>query len=416
MAVRTTLRENISIALQSIAGNRLRASLTSIIIAIGIMALVGILTAIEGIKASVNDAFSDLGANSFTVQNTNDGLNFGNGGHRKVYPPITYDQAERFKQQMSKFPVTTTVDLFLTGTAVVKYQDQKTNPNIYFTGSDENYFINTGHKLAFGRSFSSAELEHGDGVVIIGNEIKKRLFKKNEDPLNKYIFIGKSRFRIIGIVQPKGGSSGFGPGDKFCVIPVLKAKQIDSVANPSFTATVKTLSPETLDATLGEATSIFRNVRGLNVVNKDNFEFSRSDSIQQQLSGQMAGMTAGGLTISIITLLGAAIGLMNIMLVSVKERTREIGVRKAIGATPSIIRKQFLIEAIVICIMGGIGGIILGIAAGNIIAVSISGTFAVPWFWLIFALVTCTIIGIISGFYPAQKASRLDPVEALRYE
>jgi len=415
MAVRTSLRENISIALQSIAGNRLRASLTSIIIAIGIMALVGILTAIEGIKASVNNAFSDLGANSFTVQNTNDDLSFGNGGHRKVYPPITYTQAERFKEGMSKFPVTITVDLFITGTAVAKYQNQKTNPNIYFTGSDENYFINTGHKLAFGRAFSTAELEHGENVVVIGNEIRKRLFK-SEDPLNKFIFVGKDRFRIIGIVQPKGGSSGFGPGDKFCVIPVLKAKQIDSIAHPTFTATVKTSSPETLDATLGEATSIFRNIRGLNVVNKNNFDFSRSDSIQQQLSSQMAGMTAGGVAISLITLLGAAIGLMNIMMVSVKERTREIGVRKAIGATPAIIRKQFLIEAIVICLMGGIGGIILGIAAGNIIAVSISGSFAIPWGGMLGAIIACTIIGIVSGFYPAQKASSLDPVEALRYE
>jgi putative ABC transport system permease protein len=415
MAVKTSLRENISIALQSIAGNRLRASLTSIIIAIGIMALVGILTAIEGIKASVNDAFSDLGANSFTVQNTNQGLNFGNGGHRKVYPPITYAQAVRFKQEMSRLPVTTTVELTITGTAVVKYQNQKTNPNIYFSGSDENYFINTGHKLAFGRGFSSAELEHGEGVVIIGNEIRKRLFK-SEDPLNKYIFIGKSRFRIIGIVQAKGSSGGFGPGDKFCVIPVAKAKQVDSVANPSFTATVKTTSPQTLDATLGEATSVFRNVRGLNVVNPDNFEFSRSDSIQQQLSNQMSYMTKGGITISVITLLGAAIALMNIMLVSVRERTREIGVRKAIGATPAIIRKQFLIEAIVICIMGGIGGIILGIAAGNVIAVSVSGSFTIPWEWLLIALAACTIIGILSGFYPAEKASRLDPIEALRYE
>lgn len=415
MAVKTTLRENISIALQSIAGNRLRASLTSIIIAIGIMALVGILTAIGGLKDHINDAFSDLGANSFTVQNTNDDLNFGNGGHRKVYPPITYAQAQRFKAEMNKYPVTTTVDLFLTGTAVAKYHDQKTNPNIYFTGSDENYFLNTGHKLAFGRTFSSAELEHGDNVVIIGNEIRKRLFK-SEDPMNKFIFVGKDRFRIIGVVQPKG-SSGFGPGDKFCVIPVATAKQIDSISNPSFTATVKTTSPETLDATIGEATAVFRNVRGLNVVNKNNFDFSRSDSIQQQLSGQMAGMTAGGLAISIITLLGAAIGLMNIMLVSVKERTREIGVRKAIGATPAIIRKQFLIEAIMICIMGGIGGIILGILAGNFIAIVIfSASFTVPWEWLGFALAACTVIGIVSGFYPAQKASRLDPVEALRYE
>ncbi|HJP61813.1 MAG TPA: ABC transporter permease [Mucilaginibacter sp.] len=414
MAVKTTLKENISIALQSIAGNRLRASLTSLIIAIGIMALVGILTAIEGVKNFANNTFSELGANSFTIQNTNDGLNFGNNGHRKVYPPITFAQAQHFKEGMTKLPVTVSVDLTITGTAVCKYGNQKTNPNIYFTGSDENYLNNSGRKLAFGRNFSAAELQRGEGVVIIGDEIKKKLFK-NEDPINKYMFIGKNRFHIIGIVVAKG-SSGFGAGDKFCVIPVAKAKQVDTVSKPSFTTTVKAQSAAALEASKGEAISLFRNVRGLAVVKENNFEISSSDSIQQELAGQLTGMTAGGVAIGVITLLGASIGLMNIMLVSVTERTREIGVRKAIGATPSIIRSQFLIEAIVICLIGGVVGIILGMAVGNLIAVSISGTFAVPWKWLFAAIVVCTGIGLLSGFYPAQKASRLDPVEALRYE
>lgn len=161
---------------------------------------------------------------------------------------------------------------------------------------------------------------------------------------------------------------------------------------------------------------MFRNVRSLNVANETNFEISRSDSVQQELSSQLAGITAGGFAISIITLIGAAIGLMNIMLVSVTERTREIGVRKAVGATQSVIRKQFLIEAIVICLMGGAAGIVLGMAAGNVIAVQISGTFAIPYGWLVFAVVLCTFIGLISGYYPAKKAAKLDPVEALRYE
>jgi putative ABC transport system permease protein len=207
-----------------------------------------------------------------------------------------------------------------------------------------------------------------------------------------------------------------GGADRICLIPILKAKQIAATANPSFSIAVMVKGPEALDATTGEAISMFRNIRGLNVAAPDNFEIVRSDSIQQQLSGQITGMTIAGFGIGIITLLGAAIGLMNIMLVSVTERTREIGVRKAIGATPAVIRKQFLIEAVVICIIGGIGGMILGMAIGNLIAVSISGKFVIPWIWLLSAFAICTFIGLASGFYPAKKASALDPVEALRYE
>jgi len=414
MAVKTSLSENISIALQSISGNRLRASLTSLIIAIGIMALVGILTSIEGIKSKANDIFGELGANTFSIQNSGNNLNFGNGGHRKVYPPITFAQADRFKRSFN-MPVTTSIDLVLTGTAVVKHGNIKSSPNIYFAGSDENYLLNNGKKLAYGRNFSTSEIEHAEGVVIIGDEIKKKLFK-NEDPINQYIFVGKNRFRIIGIVQSKGSSSGFGPGDKFCVIPVTKAKQLDSISSPSFTVTIKGTSAVNLETVKGEAISVFRNARGLDVSRENNFELSSNESIQQELGSQIAYMTYGGLAIAIITLLGASIGLMNIMLVSVTERTREIGVRKAIGATPSVIRKQFLIEAVLICLMGGIAGIILGIAIGNVIAVSVSGSFTVPWLWLLISVCVCTIIGLLSGFYPAQKASRLDPVEALRYE
>jgi putative ABC transport system permease protein len=413
MAVKTTFRENISIALQSIAGNRLRTALTALIIAIGIMALVGILTAIEGVKQFTNDAFAGLGANSFTIQNRGSGLNFGNGGHRKIYPSIRYEQAERFKKKFA-LPAVIAINLQLSGTAIAKYGNQKTNPNISISGSNENYLLTNGQKLSFGRNFSTSELEHGTNVVIIGNEIKKKLFK-DDDPINKLMFIGNNQFKVIGVIASKGSSAGFG-GDKFCVIPVVKANQLKDSTRTSFTVTVMVSNPAALDASIGEATSLFRNIRSLNVGNDDNFEIERSDSIQAELSGQLSYMTIGGATIGIITLIGAAIGLMNIMLVSVTERTREIGLRKSLGATPAIIRKQFLIEAIVICLIGGVGGIILGMAIGNLIAVNISGSFVTPWRWLFGAIVLCTGIGLISGFYPAKKASKLDPVEALRYE
>jgi putative ABC transport system permease protein len=413
MPVKTSLKENISIALQSIGGNRLRTSLTALIIAIGIMALVGILTAIEGIKQYTNDAFASLGANSFTIQNRGSGLGFGNGGHRKIYPSIRYDEAIRFKEKY-KLPATVSVDLSVSGTSVAKYGDQKTNPNISLTGGNENYITTNGYKIAYGRNFTQTELDHGADVVIIGDELRTKLFKKT-DPISKSIFIGNNRFNIVGVFAPKGSAAGLG-GDRFALIPIYKAKQIDTLKSPSFSITVMAPNAGALEAEIGEATSLFRNIRDLHVGNADNFEITRSDAIQKQLASNLNGMTVAGFAIGIITLIGAAIGLMNIMLVSVTERTREIGVRKAIGATPAIIRRQFLIEAIVICLLGGIGGIILGMAVGNLIAIQVSGHFVAPWLWLFGAICLCTLIGLMSGFYPAKKASKLDPVEALRYE
>ena len=411
MAVGMNFKENLSVALQSIAGNKLRASLTALIIAIGIMALVSILTAIEGIRQYTNEAFSSMGANSFSIGNRGSGIKFG-PGRDKVYKAISYDDVMRFKEAFT-FPATVSTSTTATYNATVKYLEQKTNPNVQIMGADDHYLQTAGFKLAMGRNFSANELNDGSPVVIIADEIRTKLFK-TQNPIDQIIYIGAGRYRVIGLLASKGSSAGFG-GDRLCIIPVFKAKQIIS-GKPTYTISVMVNSAGMIDECEGEARVTFRNVRHLPLSRDDNFEITRSDSVQQQLSGQLAFITIAGLVISMITLLGASIGLMNIMLVSVTERTREIGIRKAIGATPAIIRKQFWIEAIVICFIGGLGGIVLGMAAGNLIAVNISGSFVVPWFWLFAALIICTVIGLLSGYYPAKKASRLDPVEALRYE
>lgn len=406
--------ENVKVALQSVKGNKLRTFLTAIIIAIGITALVGILTSIEAIEGSLTNTFSSMGANSFTIRNRGIGIRIGGGGQRpKRFKSINYRQATEFKSSFT-FPAMISVNVFASFGGTVKYGNEKTNPNISILGADENYMASAGYKLASGRNFSQSELEYGTSVVLIGDEIKTRLFP-SADPVNKTINIGNNKFRIIGVLKAKGSSIGFG-GDKVCVIPLLRAKQVMTITNPSYTISVTGDDPAQMEAAIGEATSLFRNVRNLKVSDENNFEITKSDAIAQTFIDNLRYVRWGGIVIGTITLIGAAIALMNIMIVSVTERTREIGIRKAIGATPIVIRRQFLIEAIVICLMGGITGVFLGILIGNLLSIVMGGSFIMPWAWTILGLTLCIGVGLISGLYPAIKASKLDPVESLRYE
>ena len=406
--------ENVKVALQSVKGNKLRTFLTAIIIAIGITALVGILTSIEAIEGSLTNTFSSMGANSFTIRNRGIGIRIGGGGQRpKRFKSIDYRQATEFKSSFT-FPAMISVNVFASFGGTVKYGNEKTNPNISILGADENYMASAGYKLASGRNFSQSELEYGTSVVLIGDEIKTRLFP-SADPVNKTIHIGNNKFRIIGVLKAKGSSIGFG-GDKVCVIPLLRAKQVMTITSPSYTISVTGDDPAQMEAAIGEATSHFRNVRNLKVSDENNFEITKSDAIAQTFIDNLRYVRWGGIVIGTITLIGAAIALMNIMIVSVTERTREIGIRKAIGATPLVIRRQFLIEAIVICLMGGITGVFLGILIGNLLSMVMGGSFIMPWAWTILGLTLCIGVGLISGLYPAIKASKLDPVESLRYE
>ena len=406
--------ENVKVALQSVKGNKLRTFLTAIIIAIGITALVGILTSIDAIEGSLNNTFSSMGANSFTIRNRGIGIRIGGGGQRpKRYKSIDYRQATAFKSNFD-FPATISVNTFASFGGTAKYGNEKTNPNISVIGADENYLISAGYKIASGRNFSQSELNYGTSVVIIGDEIKTRLFP-NTDPINRTISIGNNKFRIVGLLVAKGSSVGFG-GDKICIIPLLRAKQVMTISNPSYTISVMSDDPAQMEYAIGEATSLFRNVRNLKIADENNFEITKSDAIAQTLVENLKFVRIGGIVIGAITLIGAAIALMNIMIVSVTERTREIGIRKAIGATPLVIRRQFLIEAIVICLMGGITGVILGILIGNLLSMVMGGSFIMPWVWTILGLTLCIGVGLMSGLYPAVKASKLDPVDSLRYE
>ncbi len=408
-------RENIRIALQTIRTNRLRTILTISIIAFGIMALVGILTAIDSIKNSITNEFMVMGANTFTIESRSMNIHIGNKRYRrKNHQHINFRQAEEFKENFS-FPSSVSIWTWASGMAVVKYESEKTNPNIPVVGSDENYLFTSGYEVESGRNFSEDDITNNRNYAIIGKELADRLFPNYENPLDKIISIGNGKYKIIGIMKEKGSSMGMA-SDRICILPYTNVRQYFPWPNRRYSVNVKVETSALMEAAMGEAEGVFRTVRNLTALDESDFNITSSDNLVNILLENLKKINFAAIIIGIITLFGAVVGLMNIMLVSVTERTREIGIRKAMGAKKRYIRQQFLYEAVVIGQLGGVFGIILGIIIGNLVSVLIKSPFIVPWGWMMFGVFLCFLVGIISGYFPAVKAANQDPIVALRYE
>jgi len=377
---------------------------------------VGILTAIDSAIYSLNDNFASLGANTFDIDPRGEGVQGSRGGRTaKRGEPIRYRQAVEFKERFN-FPSDVSVSLFCTGGATIKYKNEETNPNVSIFGVDENYLQGKGFDLQVGRNFSRREALRGGYQTIIGSDIVDQLF--NGEPvkaLNKTISAGNIKLKVIGVLQSKGSSMNQSE-DRRILIPLYTGKRYFASEDQDYNLFVAVKDASQIDVAIAEATGLFRNVRGLRATEANDFEITKSDSLIGVIKENTLYLRLAAIGIGLITLVGAAIGLMNIMLVSVTERTREIGISKAIGANQRVILTQFLTEAVTISLMGGLVGILLGVLIGNVVTYLLGGTFLFPWSWITIAVVTCLVVGLASGLYPALKAARLDPIESLRYE
>ena len=407
-------RENIRIALDSIKSQLLRTILTVIIIGIGIWALVGILSAVKALENTISSDFASMGANTFNIQRYEFTVQRQGGEREKINPIISYDNIREFVDKYD-YPFTeTSVSFRATSGAEVKYENEKTDPEVQVFGVNEHYLANTGTEVETGRQFTYFDIENNNKVCIIGSDFLKNLFE-NENPINKTISIRGVKFKIIGVLESKGSTFGNNQ-DLKVLIPIQVARGIYTQPNINYSISIKVEDKELLQAAQDEAIITFRNVRKLNPIEENNFGIERSEDLINRIASITRYLEWAAWIISIITILGSSIALMNIMLVSVTERTREIGVRKALGAKRSTISTQFFMETIVIGQFGSFLGILLGILTGFAFAKIFNFDFSLPWAAMIWATVITFLVAVIAGSYPATKAAKLDPIESLRYE
>lgn len=405
--------ENIKIALRNIQGNKRRSILTMLIISFGITALVSILTATDALKRSINSNFSNVGATSYTLSYRSRGVNF-SGSRRKYYPIITYKEAQKYKKNTAD-AAKSTVFFYGASGQTMKYNEEETSPNITVMGCDENYFDVEGKKIAYGRGFSETETHTAIPLIVLGHGIAKKLFSAPKKAIDKRVKIGSKSYTVIGVLEESSEGRGFSANNN-AYLPMLMAKLHLTFNERAMRIKSKPVDGISIFQAMEESMLSFRKIRRLRPLEDNNFVIENSNAMLESLTNMLDNVGAGTSSIGILTLIGAVVALTNIMLVSVTERTREIGIRKSLGASSKMVMTQFLMEAIIISVLGGIFGIIFGIAIGNLVAYFLENPFFIPWFWVMVAFTICIVMGVLSGFYPARRAANLEPVEALRHD
>lgn len=425
-----TFKDTIKLSWRNISSNRLRTGITVSIIALGICALIWFLTSLKAASNSLTESFSTMGANSFSLRYKDRFIQFGGGRRQQVTKTsktalkerrssvgkkITYEEAKEFKQRYN-FPSLVSIALRGASGIIVNTSQKKTSPDVNLFGGDENYLELNGYKIAYGRNFTPSDVESGSNVCILGSSVAEKLFPDNAaKAVDQVVNVDHIPYRVLAVMEDKGASAFFN-ANKVVITTYNNIRKQYSSQNATFIIAVKVDDMKLMDAAIGEAKGTFRPVRKLDIKEEDNFYIDKSDSVAEKLMNNLGFLEKGIIGVALITLLASSIGLMNIMLVAVNERTKEIGLIKALGGTQKDIRNQFLWESILISLQGAVAGIIVGVILGNLIAMLLKSPLVLLWGWIGGGILVCSAVGLAAGLYPAIKASKLDPIVALRYE
>jgi putative ABC transport system permease protein len=409
------VKENIRMAMASLRSNKLRAFLTMLSVVVGILSIIGSMTALGILTNSVSDQLSQLGSETFTVKKF-PSIQMGGGDWMKYMnrKAITYEQI-KFVHDFTTLPLAVSAEHTL-APLTVSYGNEKSDPQFQLFGSDQNFPINHNYVIDEGRMLTKEDVEYARDVCILTKDIIHRVFKDGGSPLGKTVKLNDRPYLVIGTFEPKGGGGGASQ-DNFALIPITnEQKYFVDKDLVSLQMTVRAVNQEALEATEDEVIGSLRAARNVKPGAENDFEVESNTSLNLQFESFSKYIVYAGAGISAIALIAASIGIMNIMLVSVTERTKEIGIRKALGARRSSITAQFLTESVIICLIGGVIGIIFGIGFGNILAIITHAPVYIPYLWIVIGLTVCVLVGVIFGLYPAMKAARMDPVDALRFE
>jgi len=408
-----SIRETLIQAATSLAVNKMRSALTTLGVAVGVFSIIAVMTALDAVDRSIASGLSSLGANTFQIQKYPATV-FGSGHSRNIYAnrqDITWQQAQRFKKYMGDSASNIGLVVSLQGIQA-SYATEVTNPDITLSGGDENFALANGFDIVQGRNLNENDIRNASANIVLGSDLAAYLFREGQNPIGKTIKINGKAGRVVGVFSSKGPAFGQSQ-DNFVLIPITRFLE-EVNQESSIAISVEATSQKTYQQTIDQAIGAMRLARGLTVKMPNDFEIRTNESLVESFRDIQNIIGTGAFIISFMALLTAGVGIMNIMLVSVTERTREIGIRMSVGAPRRSILQQFLLEALLLSLGGGVLGIATGAGAGNLVALQFNLPVILPWLWIVVSLLVCSAIGISFGLFPAWKASNLDPVTALR--